>query len=430
MTQRLLIYVLAGGVVMSAILVLPLLPGGAGNLVIADLFFIFATLMFAIRAISRPVFLGQPAKRISIFLAIFLIHAFISHINSQIALPPNPVAIIVPLNYIYGAVISFVILVTVQNDDDLLLLLKAWMLGGLIISVVSTLAILGMAPSWAYHSTRISSTMNSVNQVPSYVGPAMLVMVFLPYVQEGRFWKFFAFGSLPITMIAMIATGSRTPVIMIVVIFGLAVGRAILRFNSKPLMNSGVILFAGVMIFVLVDTLLAVLQNAAGFLPEGLTSPLRRMIRSFLNMMQHEDTIGALGPRGEQIAIVIDNWADRIFLGIGPGNFEHVTGNRNEVHNTYFGLLMEHGAFGLLLFLLFIAILIFQVLKFRGGAGQHRMIGNLVVFVLLIILLYSASSFGLRQRTFWIAIGLCLAHLKISMLVLKWSRLRQNNLVE
>lgn len=425
MSQRPLMLTLAGGVTMSAVLVLPLLPGGAGNLIVADALFLLAICASFGKALRQPVFVGRSNIVLLSLLGLFLLHGFVSLSLAQLVFLPNPSAFIQLANYLYGALIAFAILVAVRNEEDILLLLKAWIIGGLIVGVVSTLAILGAAPSWAWHhGRRVSSTLRSVNQVQAYLGPAMMIMLFIAYTRVGRFWTMLALVSFLFGIIGMLATGSRTPLVMLALIFLFAALRAVTHFRAMPLVNSAILAVTGMSVVMLIDAIIAVIEDRATFLPDGLTGPLRRMIRAVAEMADEDDVVDALGPRGEQIAIVLENWSDRPFFGIGPGNFDHITGNRHEIHSTYFAILMEQGSIGLGIFVAFISIVTLLVLLAGRRTAAGRSISILLIAIWAVLLLYAASSFGIRQRNFWISLGLCLAFLKVSAMAS--SRMRRD----
>lgn len=411
--RKLTLLILSAGVFFSSILVFPLLPGGVGNLIHADLLFFIAIILTAFSLIKNPINIGNAAKNIYIALLLFVFFGFLSYVLAQFKFESNIGEIITVMNYLYGLLIALSVAINIETPTDLQIVLRGWISGALLMSLVSVVAILGVAPDWAYHHNRISSTMRTVNQVQSYLGPAMIMMLYVVYLRDSPIWKAISLFALPLVFVGMLATGSRTPIIIMAVIFCLAVFKAIRGFRSNPKLSSIILGIAGAFAFVLIDVLVSILAGQNTMLPERLFQPLNRMIRKFVLMSEEGDLVDSLGPRGEQIAMVITHWHENPFFGIGPGNFKHVMQHTHEVHSTYFGVLMEHGLVGFALFGFVIGLMLQALVRIGRVTLDYGRIGSLLLGALLIVLFYAASSFGIRQRTFWIMVGLTMGICKL-----------------
>lgn len=406
------IYILAIATTLSTLLIVPLIPNGFGNLILADLFFI-VSIIYTIIVRNNVDTIHRGARSIIIILIAFVVFSFLSFSFAQFKYQPNPSEFITVSNYIYGALISVTIIYAVGVKEDIEMLMKAWIIGAIILSLISFIAIIGLAPSWAYHHRRISSTMRSVNQVQSYLAPAMIIMLFYIYISKNTIWFITSIIGIFLSSIAMLATGSRSPILLMGILFSLAVLWAIVSFRRNPWLSTGVTILAIGTSGAIVDAIISVQQGTSALLPDGLVSPIRRAVRAFNDMAAQADVVEALGPRGEQMSIVFNRWHESALFGMGPGNFSHVTGNRHEVHNTYLGLLAENGLIGILLFLLMVTIIFFKLCMLRTRSRNDNVLRAMLIFLLSIILFYAAASFGIRQRTFWIAIGCCIAYINI-----------------
>jgi O-antigen ligase len=114
--------------------------------------------------------------------------------------------------------------------------------------------------------------------------------------------------------------------------------------------------------------------------------------------------------REHQLQVVEENIGDNLVVGTGPKNYG-VEYEVDEIHNTYAGVLFQLGVPGLFLFLAWLGLVVYA-----GWRSSHRIGDNhqrLKVICMLVgmslLLLYSMTMFGLRQRNIWLLAGLLVA---------------------
>jgi O-antigen ligase len=141
----------------------------------------------------------------------------------------------------------------------------------------------------------------------------------------------------------------------------------------------------------------------------GLQRPLRLFLES-------DDLTDQLGPRADQLEIVLENWDQAPLLGIGPGLFKDVFEHGHEVHNTFGAVLIEHGSIGLVILLtLFSVLFIMLVLRASQSPDKDsKIILMAFAFSVSFLFIYCMASFGLRQRSFWITLGFALAVINLA----------------
>jgi len=98
----------------------------------------------------------------------------------------------------------------------------------------------------------------------------------------------------------------------------------------------------------------------------------------------------------------LPSWAQRLFIGAGPGQFEGLYGR--SAHSLYIRLLTEGGALQLCLFLAGMGLIVAASLRARRRVGWDSA-GALLGFALLGILAQGATIDILHWRHFWIFLG-------------------------
>jgi hypothetical protein len=320
-------------------------------------------------------------------------------------------SIVESANYLYGFLMFRTVLRLVDDWDKWNGCLSAWILGAALASLVGVLAVAGVAPSWAYEAFtgRISSTLRNENQVPSFLLPIFVAVVFMAVRNSQGFWKRVLLVALAAGMlITTFGTGSRTAMAML----GLCLAGVYfltLRewphriFNRVLLAQLAFAMVAGVTLYVA-----AVIAAYEGDYALGRTPAWQRPVVMLFDWSQGNRALDET--RERQMDVVAEHLLDRPVLGAGP----KLTGIRYdvaEIHDTYVGVLMDAGFPGCALFVLW--LLYTLRLGWRAGAACRDPYRRLMVLSLCIgmgtLMIYSMFMFGLRQRNLWILAGLLAA---------------------
>lgn len=405
------------GFFLSAILITPNLPVVGTKLAPPDLPLIVALIgsMFSVKMWGRVYSTGSKYVTVALmfgvgFLLWTVVSVLINAIATSVLLADSIIDI---LNYFYGFMVLMLVLVTVDSWGKWRRCLVSWVLGTIVVSVVSVLATLGYA-DWARHAEgwRISSTFKSVNQLHSYVAPMIpILLYFVMRYNNNIIVRLLGVLALIGAIYAMLVTGSRTAAFLIVLAiaaFGVVVYRQVI---NKPLallsfMTMGSFLVVGAIYY-----LSQLMLYGADSLPEGMQAVNRIVERTLL-----EDNLeDVAGPRGEQWRIVKDNWYSYAIIGVGTSRFQSFFSNEHEVHNTYLGVLIEQGVPGLFMLIGFVVMII------TGGYAEssrakstNSLIMRVYLLSFLLLCAYGAFSFGLRQRIFWLAGGLALCAIMLA----------------
>ncbi|MCV6592316.1 MAG: O-antigen ligase family protein [Silicimonas sp.] len=415
------VLIFALGVMLSGVLIFPLDPAGDGRIVPADLFFVTGAVLFLLSSISPSgiltLKLHSRARGVLSVLGLFLLWVALSGVVATFFYRQPLGAFAGTLaNYLYGASLTVIIAVACADPRHMRLLLWAYAAAVTIVSVFSVLAMFGTAPDWAYHGGgRIKSTSRSVNQLAAYVAPAIPLFTILCLSRSVRFPTMIVYVTVVgLALLALLGTGSRTALALLLISVLLVVLAAIMLWSSKSAMATAILAAsaAGGTGFLLM--VLAFWETGMRDLPpqfQALARPLERLLTS-------SSIETGLGPRYDQITAVWSDWVNHPLFGVGPGNFKSYAESIYEVHNTYLGTLMEVGVPGLLCLVLFqLAILILLAgTVLRNRSAETRVLAFAMGAAFLIVCLYGMGSFGLRQRPFWIIAGLALGTLNAQWL--------------
>lgn len=401
---------LAVGIFLSGVLVNPLNPSEVSKIIFADLFILSGAILFLLASVDRSGVLSlgihQNTRAIFLLLGAFLLWVFLSGLVALFVYDqPFGAFVMTVANYSYGAVICVVIVAASAVPGNGRLFILAYVLGVVLVSGFSALAMFAEAPAWVYHGGgRIKSTSQSVNQLAAFVAPALPLALILGLGRSISGWTtvLFVFAAA-LGILALIGTGSRTAVVLLVVSLLLVVVAALFYWSSKRGLAS-TILLSCVMVALGLGVLTAEFEDVGSSAIPEFAQTLARPLDRFLA----PDTVeGSLGPRYDQIVAVWSNWVDYPVFGIGPGNFKSFSSSVYEVHNTYLGTLIEIGVPGLFFLLLFQASICATALQRSvSQVSLERRIQAFAAFAaFLIVSLYGLGSFGLRQRPFWIQAG-------------------------
>ena len=315
--------------------------------------------------------------------------------------------------YAYGFAVSVAFVLYIDTWEKWRTCLLAWTLGGAVVTAVGLMAMFVYTPEWTRDdfTGRISSTQRESGQIASYLGPLLPVAAFVlrrpgpSPVWRNPLVKAAGFALLGGAFVVMLGTGSRIAFLItaaafaaLMVLLFVVAPRQRVRVGATRLLAVGGLLAAGYFVY-------GVATDTGEKYAAGQTKPWERPIRIFAEMLRGERE--ATDTRVEHVERLGRTWSDRPAFGAGPGNYGVLT-HGHEIHNSYLNVLGEQGLLGVLAFgawMLTAANLGWTAYR-TAPPGEVRVIvwGFLAGCVLL--LLYQATTLGLRQRPWWFINGL------------------------
>ena len=416
--QRLAMGLLFCATFLSAITLTPELPGVGTKLIAADIFFGLFLLLTLVAAVGSKR-IGAPLSGQQ-RLCLWLFAAFIFGLMLSLTLVGVPsgssfgIGVLTTANYIYGMAIAVALIYWAVRFRDMETIAFAIVAGTFLVSFVAALALLGLAPAWATSGYRISSTMLTTNQVQSYVAPGMALATTFFITDRARpAMRALALVTIILGMVALLATGSRSSFIFLILLLAFFAVRVIFSRLTSVWLKLGVISISLGIGLATVALIGAVVTFGRTALPEGPMRVAARPIIEFVEMGEQQDTLESLGPRGKQIALVEQHWWESPVIGYGPDALRQYFDHRHEVHNTYLGILIDQGLVGLALLMAILVVsavgLLRRVQSLPNPQAAQFLLG--VLMALVMIYLYGLFTFGLRQRIFWLVQGLAIAGL-------------------
>jgi len=317
-------------------------------------------------------------------------------------------------NYAYGFFILFAMVLLVDDWEKWNRCVIAWLLGVAVVASVSTLGALGLGPEWVHHGAggnRIAGTFRTVNQLHGYVAPTVPVLALIALRKNlPPISRPIACTLLVGALIALILTGSRMAIFLsgVSCIFVLWSAISLLKKHPWIFLLIVVTIFGLVAVGAYVVDL--VLTYGTEVLPPGLKA-IGRIVNGLFGVQDFDELAG---PRGEQMAIVYENWWRQLVLGVGPGNFSFAYDHRHEIHNSFVGVFIEQGVPGLLLLGSFVGLTLYFGYRFSLGHSDQARLMQSTVIAFFVINVYGLFSFGIRQRIFWLAAGLVICGIRIA----------------
>lgn len=406
------------GVALSGFLMTPDLPVVGTRLAVPDIPLLLALIGLVIAlSLSRSLALPQDHTVRSV-LTIFIIFLFLAVvslcINSIFRHMDLLNSLVEVASYIYGFSIAVAMILLVDDWQKWHRFVMFWLIGVAVVSAISVLAVLGLGPEWAHHGGgRIKSTTRAVNQLPSYIAPAIPLLVGL-YVVSARN-RLAAIWTVPVLLAVVIAlsvTGSRLALAMSAFVLVASIIYCARYIRRYPLTAMSVFVIS-LSVF-LIASYYVVAIIAMG--PEALPETMRGLVRPIERTVTAASFDEYLGARGEQLGIILNNFHHGLLLGVGPANFMEVFNHRHSVHSTYFSVYIELGLISLVLLLAAMVLLVvrgYEAARRLDDSKQSIMLG-MAVIAFLTLCIYGVATFGLRQRIFWLIIGLLLAGLNIA----------------
>ncbi|GEM_PF-5155103 len=398
----------------TGILITPHLPVVRDKFTAGELFMLLT--WFILISYSRDTKNQAPLSKaqINVMLlgAAFITWTIITYIVNGLiytaAFTDSANSLIETCNFIYGYMMFLTVVFLVRNWDLWKQCLNSWLWGSVVVSFFGVLALAGHGPSWSYDAFthRVCSTLRTENQVPSFLLPIFVVLIFM-IVQKGRKYRErFALTVLEIgVFLTAIGTGSRTAFLMLMVagagIIYVASREARFRsFNSNKLAKLTTFAF-----FIFLLYLAICLVGYRGDYSLGHTPAWQRPVVMFFDWIEGNRNLDE--NRTRQLEFVSENIGDNLVFGTGPKNYGDLYGIE-EIHNTYVGVLFQMGVPGLLFFLAWLwgVVHIGWKASKRIQVPEQRLIVLCMVVGMGLLLLYSLTMFGLRQRNIWLLAGL------------------------
>lgn len=405
------VWLLTVGVFLSGILIDPRDPDRVTKLVLADAFLVSGAALYLFGATNRQGVLIIPlsgrTQQLAAILAAFLIWLFVSAMIATLFHGADlRVSVQTLSNYLYGGVIFVIVAAVASSAKGIERLTNAYLLGVLLVSGISVLAMFGIGPDWAHHGAgRIKSTTQSVNQLAAQVAPAVPLALVL-CIRRTTTWPAIALYLFVagLSVLALVATGSRTALALAILSAVPVCVAFTVFYRQKVTMAAGgaQVVFAALLGLIYLASVY-VRQGVA-----GLPDPFKILARPFEMVLNETAAIKGLAPRLDQTLIVWRNWFETPIFGVGPGNFKQYFSYYHEVHNSYFATLIEGGVPALVLLLSFILLMLYRV--YTGALTNRLNARSVLLFAtgtaFLTVAIYGFGSFGLRQRPFWILAGL------------------------
>jgi hypothetical protein len=314
-------------------------------------------------------------------------------------------------NFIYGYFMFMTIVFLARNWNRWESCLKGWLGGASVVSIFGVWALAGHAPRWTRDefSGRICSTLRTAIQVPSFLLPIFVLLVFMIVEKNRKLGERWILTVLLAgVFLTAIGTGSRTALIMLIV-SGIGILYVMVRESPYHAFKTDRIAKISFLVFFSTTAYIALaLANYDGHYVLGKTPAWQRPV---VMMYEWSQGNGELDENREaQLEIVSANINDNLVIGTGPKNYGQLY-DVQEIHDTYAGVLFQMGVPGLVLFLLWLWIVVFtgwRASKKIQDPHQRLMIVSMLVGMIL-LLLYSLTMFGLRQRNIWLLAGLLVA---------------------
>ncbi|GAA4455986.1 O-antigen ligase family protein [Novipirellula rosea] len=322
------------------------------------------------------------------------------------------------LNYAYGVMIVLSTVRLIDRWERLTGAVFAWLAGMAVASVVGTMALAGIAPSFAYEegTRRICSTLRNENQVPSMILPLITIPIMLAaHRRLNAIPRALMLALTATAFLAALGTGSRTAVLMLIIAAAALIVTLSQDSSSHRLLNLSqlrtlALSFIGALVTYFVIAWAAFDGNYSLVRTPSWQRPAALLIEAYDGKRDLDNT------RPRQIRAAIGKFWESPLLGTGPKLGGRKVGE--EIHNTYVSLLLETGIVGLLLHVSLIIQATLYCMRAVKRCPYHwyRMMGTGLLIGMPLLFLYNNTMLGLRQRNIWFLIGIMFAFTNLVML--------------
>ncbi len=399
------------------LIVSPELPLLGRKLAVIDLVIIVTALAW----VARQVFMPKERRSIQldpklyIPLGLYYIVGLASFVNTLSPLWSG----IELLSMIYLGFVFFLITQIVQSEQELKTILKLTILSATVVVLFGLVQMISVNTGlwqsqllWFHTWTRITSTFNFPNQLPSYL--TTITPLFFFYVTRGKAsWACLGCLLLIIgSFIVMLGTSARSS-------FGLIVAMGLIYWGWHVITdwrNRGRVpvrhlALGGAIIALLLAFVFIIRTDTFGLYTAlskvtAIGRPLT-VVRNF--DLQQIDNVRYLMYRVGFQAI-----REHPIVGIGIGSFrfyfERVPGGYpNEMHSNLLSLMTETGILGFLAFMTFIIVMLWygKRVSFDLDDARWRHLGALLTIGFITnFFVYGAFLLGLRGRHLWVSMAL------------------------
>lgn len=399
------------------LIITPTLPLLERRLALIDIFIVVTGFAWAARWAFRPS-ARQPLKldpKLYIPLGIYYLAALASFTGTLSPLWSS----IELLSMIYLGVVFFLFTQIVQSEQELKTILKLWTISATVVVLFGLAQMASLYTGigqdqllWFHTKTRITSTFNFPNQLPSYL--ATITPLFFFYVAKGKtFWvKAGALLFIGASFVVMLATASRTSFGLIVAMVLLYwVWRTIDAWRSRGKIPTRSLAIGGATIVLLIAFIAAIRTDTFGLYTR--LSKIPAMGRP-LTVMKNLDLKQIDDERYLMYSVGLQAIREHPLVGVGIGSFRFFYertpgGYPHELHSNMLSLWAETGTFGLLAFLAFIIALLWYSKRIafdtKNSVWRHLGAAMAIGFITNFFV-YGAFLLGLRERHLWISMAL------------------------
>lgn len=374
--------------------------GVLGRLTVADVFGLFALIFFFLFGRNR-INLSGTAKTYLLFIFLLAPGIIVGFAPSKTILE---LTIYFFLALIYISIISYFL-----SKERFFLLLKVFVLAGLIASLIGIWDLSSFfLPIPRIFPMRTTGEAISGFRNAGQAGAYFLVMLtFLISLKQSRLSKKFSYKenwllnvTILFSVIFIITTGK------IAAYIGLGSGLFLSVFINKK-----------IRLLVPLGFLTIILISIIPMLPTIVPSLYKRLnykvqTRIVENLRSNE----SLGETNDE-SFILENIRDALsafkaypISGTGIGGFNTFTGKRHEVHSTYFKMIGEGGLLGVIGYILFISTFFIIFIRVRSNYFDHENPYShflIQMFPLFLGCIISWSyTYHIRKREFWILAGI------------------------
>jgi O-antigen ligase len=293
----------------------------------------------------------------------------------------------------------------IQNRSDLRLLIKVWVLGGVVE------ALCGIGGSLAYQMGRIENpfslmfraegTLGDSNLFAAHLGAAFfLTILYRKLSQRAPSWTFVA---MALQLVGIYFSASRGGLLSVVASL---IFLWLFATSGKQKLVLGAALGLGAVIVALA------ISNQSGLLA---SNPMTERLKT--------STLSLNDPEAEQRArlwrVAVEGFLDSPIVGIGRGNYAYLeAGDPNgagHAHNTLLGLLCETGLLGLTSYLAFGSAVLFGLVRdwLRNPDRERRKTDSILLTALLVVGLSGVTINIENYRGLWILLALVVAYQRL-----------------
>ena len=284
-------------------------------------------------------------------------------------------------------VLTLLVLDFVRTEADVQKFVQALILYAVFLSLYATYELIAKASGTIVSGLRSEAFSGNPNIAAGYIVMAIgLSLGFATSIQSRKAVSILS-GVLGILVVGLLATGSRG---------GFLALMAILLYTSSQVMGRWrqiviVVLIGGLLLsltYLYLPITFELMASRFGFGPASGANPTGRRIELWTS--------------------ALSLFSDNPLVGVGLSNFETHPDNLTEMnsHGTYPGLLAQGGVIGFSLFLSFVVLTVWNLLKMRRKGERTSLLSNAILGGLLALLAVFVFADGEDDKMFWLLLAL------------------------